>query len=103
MRGDARERGLRVPTDCLQLLENAQQHVVLADAPEPIGDLAQPSVEPAGDVRVELEHGQDLAEPAGGHPRTAQRLDVPVFNPLEHPCKSVEAAAQQVVTRRTGC
>lgn len=98
VRSDARKGAFWVAADFLELVEHAQQHVELADAPEAISDLAQPTAELVGDSVVELQHGQYFAEAAGGYPRTVQRLDVAVFHPLQHPCKSLEAAAKQVVT-----
>ena len=80
--GDTRQRGFRVAAGFLQLVNHAQQHVELADPPEPIGDFAQPTAELAGHVGVELQDGQHLAEAAGRHARAVQRADVAVFDAL---------------------
>ena len=86
VRGHAREGGFRVAADLLQIVKNAQQNVVFPDFAQAIGDLAQPTVELAGDVGIELQDRQDFAEAAGGHPRPVQAHRRPR---LRHPVTSV--------------
>jgi hypothetical protein len=95
---DTLESALSAPARFMQLVKQGQEDIQLAHRAQAAGHLAEPALEFAGRVVVELKHGQQLAEPARRDPRAMDRAHVPFFDTGQHPCKPVDAGFQEIVT-----
>jgi hypothetical protein len=90
----SRKRRLGMPPRLLQLVNQAQKHVELADSAKPSGDSAKATAELADNVGIHLHDWQDLAKPARCHARPMQRAHVAILEALELPRKSLEPRAK---------
>lgn len=81
----------------MQLVYQQEEDVCFADTAKTTSHLSQMPAKTA-DVAVEVQQGQQLAQPPGGDPGTMDRLDVASLNPWQHARKPVEPGVQQVVT-----
>jgi hypothetical protein len=95
---DARQRRLMETARFMQLVYQQEEDVCFADTAKATRHLSQMPAKTAGDVAVEVQHGQQLAQPAGGDPGTMDRLDVAGLDPRQHARQPVEPGVQQVVT-----
>src|SRR4029079_1192971 len=80
-----------------QFVHQTQQHVEFPHDPETVCDLAQPTAELLGGLGIELQNGEHLTEAPRSHAGTVERAYVAFLNSVQHPCKSFEARAKEVV------
>ena len=71
----------------MQLVDQDEQHVELADGAETRGDLPETPAELARHGAVELQHRQQLAQAPGGDAGLVQRAHVALLDGLEHACE----------------
>ena len=65
-----------------QLVNDAQQHVELADGSKAFGDSAKATAELVRNHGIQLQDRQHLAEAAGRHPSPVQSARVTAFEAL---------------------
>jgi hypothetical protein len=78
---DMLQSALAAPARFVQLLDQGQEDVQLADVAQTFRHLAKPALELAGRVLAELEHRQQLPEPAGRDPCGVDGVHVPFLDP----------------------
>ena len=78
----------------MQLVNQDEQHVELANGAETIRHAAQPAAQLARHVVVELEHRHELAQPARRHAHAMERGDVAGFQAIERARETLDAFAQ---------
>ena len=79
----------------MQLVNQDEQHVELANGAETIRHAAEPAAQLSRHVVVELEHRHELAQPARRDPRGVQHPGVAAFESTERAVEPFEVCAQQ--------
>jgi hypothetical protein len=77
----------------MQLVNHQDEDVQFTDGAKTVGHLAQTTAEFASTVWLDLEHGQQFAQPARGNPRSMQRGGVAPFDAWKHPSQPIEPFA----------
>jgi hypothetical protein len=71
-----------IPAIAMKLLDEADQHVDVADCAKPLGDHPEPSVELARRVRVEAQDREQFAKTTRRHASAVKRLDITLVKPF---------------------
>jgi hypothetical protein len=79
----------------VQLVDQDQEHVELANRSETSRDLPQPAIELSRDVPGELQHRHELAQVPRRHARAVESGHVAGFERGERARETIDAAPQQ--------
>jgi hypothetical protein len=82
----------------MQLVNQEEQNVELADCSKAHRDSAQTTVELAGAARLQLQHWQQFAQSARRDARTVQRTHVPLLHSGEHARERVDSLFKEFRT-----
>ena len=88
---DAADRAMPAAAGHVQLVDQEQQHVELADGAEARRHFPQPPAKLASFLGVELEHRQQLAEPARGDACAVEPTHVALLHGVQLAGELVEA------------